>query len=66
MHQVLNPRIIGNIMLSYSVFADGLLCPLILLRFPNITPPCSKPCAADFNTVRRRYPAESNCKRTSI
>ena len=33
---VFNPRIIGNIMLSYSVFAGGLLCPLILLRFPNI------------------------------
>jgi SSS family solute:Na+ symporter len=32
----LNPRIIGNIMLAYSVYAGGLLVPLLLLAAPRI------------------------------
>lgn len=33
---IVNPRIIGNIMLAYAFYAGGLLVPLLLLRFPSL------------------------------
>jgi SSS family solute:Na+ symporter len=38
-----NPRIIGNIMLAYSVYAGGLLVPLLLLAAPRFARRIPKP-----------------------